>query len=152
MFKIYSSWILNECHLKKKIIGWESHDTALQASSESFGNDLNSIINIHCIPLILNIIWKTLESHSHWVCSVLHDLRTTCQFLETCLGYRVQMGSSHVLIMFPSCARDPAFARLQRGKKPKPQTWKHALASQAHWAVEKCWQQDPIMQIAVIRM
>jgi len=24
---------------------------------------LNAIINIHCIPLILNIIWKVLESH-----------------------------------------------------------------------------------------
>lgn len=26
---------------------------------------LNAIINIHYIPLILNIIWKTLKSHLH---------------------------------------------------------------------------------------
>lgn len=49
------------------------------------------------------------------------------------------MGSSHVLIMFPSCSRDPAFARLQTGKKPKPPMLKHASASQAlaHRAAQK---------------
>lgn len=115
------------------------------------------IINIHCIPLILNIIWKTLESYWHWVFSVLHDLRTTCQFLETWPGYRVQMGSSHVLIMFPSCSRDPA--RLQTGKNPKPLMLKHASALQAlaHWVVQKsCWhqmlQQGPIMQILAMKL
>lgn len=29
----------------------------------------------------------------------------------------------------------------QLGKKPKPPMWKHALASQPHWAAEECWHQ-----------
>lgn len=118
LLNFYSSQILNNIKYiyiyACMYVGWMSQDTALQASPESFGNDLKCD---HQHPL-----YPSNPKHH------MEDIKESFTLSILCAaGPQSNMpvpwnmawfhsASSLVLITFPSCSSDPDIARLETGK------------------------------------